>query len=347
MWWHWLVYGLSKLCLLASCYVLSWIFSRLLQRFLSERLKGFGVQGSSLQAIIFFFCAYALMPINIFTSVDDRATIQLWCFSGLLLSSFFFIDQWLKHFVLNRLRERFNFSTSNLQLIALLYRTLLGLLMGMMLLDAWGVPIAPLLASLGIGSLAVALALQPSLANLFSGLYLLLEKPMHVGDEVLLEQGLEGKIKKIGWRNTEIELVNGNVLTLPNTRLADSLLQNFSKPNAKYMLSLNVGFSYDADLEKIEEQLLESIRALAAQKNLPLKLDTLVLRYTQFSPSSIDAKIIVEVPDRSVLVGLRHQLIKHLHQTCKAHGIELPYPQQVVHHKGVLGDRTTQFVASS
>lgn len=346
MWWHWLVYGLSKLCLLATCYILSWIFSRLLQRFLSERLKGFGVQGSSLQAMIFFFFSYALMPINIFTSVDDRATIQLWCFSGLLLSSFFFIDQWLKHFVLARLRERFNFSTSNLQLIALLYRTLLGLLMGMMLLDAWGVPIAPLLASLGIGSLAVALALQPSLANLFSGLYLLLEKPMHVGDEVLLEQGLEGKIKKIGWRNTEIELVNGNVLTLPNTRLADSLLQNFSKPNAKYILSLTLGFSYEADLEKIEEQLLSSIREFAARSPGPFKLDTLALRYTQFAACAIEAKMTVEVTDRSAMIGLRHQLIKHLHQTCRAHGIELPYPQQVVHHKGVWDDRTAKFIGS-
>ena len=88
-------------------------------------------------------------------------------------------------------------------------------------LESLGVPVAPLLTTLGIGSLAVALALQDTLANFFAGLYLLADRPVRTGDYVKLHEGAEGFVETIGWRSSRLRTSSNNIVVVPNSQAVD------------------------------------------------------------------------------------------------------------------------------
>ncbi len=133
----------------------------------------------------------------------------------------------------------------------------LGLLV---LLDSLGISITPLLASLGVGSLAVALGFQSTFANLFSGMYLLIDKPVRVGHFVRLSSGEEGFVEVIGWRSTQIRTLSNHLVILPNSKLAENLIQNFTLPNPRCSFSVEAGVDYDSDLDRVEKVALEVAR---------------------------------------------------------------------------------------
>ncbi len=103
-------------------------------------------------------------------------------------------------------------------------KLLIYLLGGLMILSALGIAITPLVAAVGVGGIAVAVALQDILSNLFAGIYLLAEKPVRVGDFVKLETGQEGTVADIGWRTTRIRMPPNNTVIVPNGKLAQSVL---------------------------------------------------------------------------------------------------------------------------
>ncbi|RYZ70659.1 MAG: mechanosensitive ion channel family protein [Proteobacteria bacterium] len=128
-----------------------------------------------------------------------------------------------------------------------------------------GVSITPILASLGVGSIAIALALQDTLGNLFSGFYLLIDQPFLVGDQVKLESGAEGKVKLVGWRSTQIELGTASLLVVPNSKLSSSMVTNYSRPIREVGLSVIVQISYDSDLARAEEIALDVATEVSQQ----------------------------------------------------------------------------------
>ena len=92
----------------------------------------------------------------------------------------------------------------------------------LIILDTFGVSITPILASLGVGSIAVALALQDTLSNVFSGIYILIDKPFQTGDHIRLDSGFEGTVVLIGWRSTQIKTGSNNIVVVPNSKLSSS-----------------------------------------------------------------------------------------------------------------------------
>jgi small-conductance mechanosensitive channel len=128
----------------------------------------------------------------------------------------------------------------------------------LIVLSMLGISIAPLLTALGVGGLAVALALKDTLENLFAGIYLITDKAIRVGDFVRLESGQEGNIEDIGWRTIRIRTLNNNIVILPNSKLAQSIVTNFSLPDRRISVSIPVTVSLDADLDKVEALLLDT-----------------------------------------------------------------------------------------
>ncbi|MCC6347545.1 MAG: mechanosensitive ion channel, partial [Nitrospirales bacterium] len=105
---------------------------------------------------------------------------------------------------------------------------LLGLLI---ILSFLGISIAPLITALGIGGLAVALALKDTLSNLFAGLHILMERSLRIGDFVRLDAGQEGYIEDITWRTTRIRTLANNMVVIPNDKLAQSVVTNYCLPD--------------------------------------------------------------------------------------------------------------------
>ena len=97
----------------------------------------------------------------------------------------------------------------------------------LVILGTLGISITPIVASLGITSLAVALALQPTLQNFFSGVQLIADKPIRIGDYIELESGEQGFVEKIGWRSTWIRMLPNNIVIMPNSILSQSKIINY------------------------------------------------------------------------------------------------------------------------
>src|SRR5262245_18492939 len=103
----------------------------------------------------------------------------------------------------------------------------------LVLLSALGIQIAPILTALGVGGLAVALALQDTLSNLFAGVHLLADKPIRVGDYVKVADNVEGHVVDIGWRSTRVRMLQNVVVTIPNKRVAESIITNYDLPESR------------------------------------------------------------------------------------------------------------------
>ena len=139
-------------------------------------------------------------------------------------------------------------------------RAVILLLAALSILGTLGVSITPLIASLGVGSLAIALALQPLLSNFFSGLEIVADKPVVVGQYVKLDSGQEGYVTKIGWRSTTVRLIGDNLVVIPNSKMAAAVITNYDLPESGQSLIVQVGVHYASDLDQVERVTCEVAR---------------------------------------------------------------------------------------
>lgn len=200
----------------------------------------------------------------------------------------------------------------------------------LIILDTIGVSITPLLASLGVGSVAVALALQDTLSNFFGGLYLLVDKPIRIDDFVKIDD-TQGYVVHIGWRSTRLRLLNDTVVTVPNTKVAGSLITNFDVPNPNIVFNVECGVAYGSDLEKVERVALEVSREIHSRVPVAVASFETGVRFHTFADSSVNFTTSLRVKRYEDLSFLRHEFIKALHARFQKEGIEIPFPQRVVH----------------
>lgn len=211
-----------------------------------------------------------------------------------------------------------------------LIKILLFVIAALVFLDSIGVSITPLLASLGVGSVAVALALQDTLNNLFSGVYLLIDRPIAMGDTIKLESGEEGVVDKVGWRSTRLKLLNNNVIIIPNAKIASSTLTNYDLQTREMAVLVPVGVHCQSDLEKVEEVALEVAREVLQRVPGAVADFTPALRFNQFAESSITCNVVLRASEFGASFLLRHEFIKALQKRFTQEGIVIPYPTRTL-----------------
>lgn len=207
----------------------------------------------------------------------------------------------------------------------------------LMLLQTLGISVVPLITALGVGGLAVSLALQDTLANMFAGLQMILARQIKVGNVIQLENGQSGLVQDIGWRTTVLKQLSGNLVILPNSKLASNIIVNFVNPHPDLTISLQVTVPLTADLQRVEDiarEVAEEVgRKLLRDKagNKKYKELTPLVRYLSYGDASIN--LAIQLPFSVTLdAGLvRHELFKALHARFMAEKISLPFPQSVVH----------------
>lgn len=200
------------------------------------------------------------------------------------------------------------------------------------ILGELGVEITPLIASLGIGGLAVALALQDTLANFFAGAYIVVDKPLRPGDYVEFE-GREGYVEEVGWRSTKIKTLPGNIIVVPNSTLAKSTITNYYLPTMEMAFVVPVGVSYDSDLDKVERVTVEVAKQVLKKTPGGVKDFEPFIRYNEFDDYSIKFSVILRVEKFVDKYLVLHEFIKALKKRYDAEGIEIPYPIHTIHMK--------------
>jgi small-conductance mechanosensitive channel len=211
-------------------------------------------------------------------------------------------------------------------------KALFGVLALVIVLENLGIRLTAIWTTLGIGSVAVALALQETLANFFAGFYLQLDRPIRVDDYVKLGSGQEGFVQKMSWRSTRIRTMWNNTVIVPNSKLASDVITNYSMPEPNMSLLIPIGVGYSSDADQVERVLLEEVHA-AAKENGGLLVDPPpVVRFMPgFGDSSLNFTLICRIANFVDQYSVQHVLRKRILARFRKEGIQIPFPQRDVH----------------
>ena len=207
----------------------------------------------------------------------------------------------------------------------------------MIILSRLGIEIGPLLAGLGIAGLAVALALQDSLSNLFAGIHILADKPFKVGDFIVVnnDDKKKGWVDEIGWRSTRIRFPDNNMLIVPNAKLASSEILNSSLPSPPMAIVFTVGASYADKPDKVIKT-IERVVDRVLNSHPDAVKDFKIVRLSDFKDSSIEYVIVVRVKEYMAQYGVVGEMKRQIYYEFEKEGISIPFPQRDVH---VFGER--------
>ena len=211
----------------------------------------------------------------------------------------------------------------------------------LIVLDYFDISVAPIMAAMGVGGMAVAFGIRETLENIFSGLQIIISKQIRVNDYIKLSTGDEGKVTDINWRFITIMPANeGSVVVIPNKVIAGAVSTNYSMPRDDIIVVVPIGVSYESDLEKVERVTVEVARDLmiavdgyeprfdaeGVDKN-PLAP---VVRYQKFNDSSIDFNVIMHVTTFTNQYLLKHEFIKKIMARYREEHIDIPFPIRTI-----------------
>ena len=194
------------------------------------------------------------------------------------------------------------------------------------------IDITPLIAGVGLGALAIGLALQSTLSNFFAGVHLISDRPINVGDFIELDENTTGIIEDIGWRSTRIKMLTDNLLIIPNSKLADSNIINYSMPKEDFSIWIPCGVAYESDLKKVEKVTLEVARDI--QKKVPgaVKDFEPLFRYKEFGDSNINFITILRIEKPMDRFIVRNEFIKALKERYDKEKIEISWPIRKIYN---------------
>jgi small-conductance mechanosensitive channel len=198
----------------------------------------------------------------------------------------------------------------------------------LVMLQSLGVSISPLLGALGVGGLAVALALQDTLANLFAGVHVLASKTIEPGDYIRLSSGQEGYVVDINWRNTSIRTLSDNIEVIPNQRFSDTILTNYHRPAQDMSLLIQARVAYESDLERVENVVVEVGQEVMSEVEGGVKDAATLVRFHTFADSGINFTVILRTGEFGDQFRIKHEFLKRLHSRFVKEGIEIPYPRR-------------------
>jgi small-conductance mechanosensitive channel len=217
-------------------------------------------------------------------------------------------------------------------LISSFFSIIIYLIAVIIILGYFQLDITPLIAGVGVGALAIGLALQSTLANFFAGLHIVSDQPIRVGDFIELDEKTMGFVEDIGWRSTRIKTMTDNLIIIPNGKLADSTILNYSLPKQDLMIWVPCGVAYESNLEKVEQVTLEVAKDV--QQTFPgaVKDFAPLFRYREFGDSNIDFIAILRVEEPMTRYVVKNEFIKRLKERFDKEKIEISWPIRKIYN---------------
>lgn len=284
--------------------------------------------------VVWFVILGVFISINVLPiSAGDRNFLQQVFQALLIFSLFWFLMQLLSKIFF----VYFDKKTSRVPAASIIKNTIkvfvlsIGLLI---ILQILGISITPIITTLGVGGLAVALALQDTLANLFAGFHIIASQRVKTKDYIKLESGEEGYVVDINWHDTVLRQLPNNHIIIPNKSLSSAVVTNFYRPQKAMNVLIDVGIDYGSDLELVEKATVEV--AKETLKNVPggvAKFEPF-MRYHTFGDSSINFRVHLRCQEFFDRFLLQHEFIKRLKKRYDQENINIPFPIRTVIMKG-------------
>lgn len=223
-------------------------------------------------------------------------------------------------------RTKNGFDDQILRLVRRLLRVFIYGIGILIILDAMGQSISPILGGLGITGLAVALALQPTLSNFFAGTYVLSDGAIRPGDYIELSGGPAGYVIEVGWRTTKLRTWWNTLVVVPNSVMTDTIITNYQGPDPAINVLVSSGVSYSSDLQKVEKISLGIANELIAESEDAVRTMDPWFSFDSFGDSNVNFWVFLQAKDRNGSFRITNELIKRLHARFEAEKIEINYP---------------------
>lgn len=193
------------------------------------------------------------------------------------------------------------------------------------ILSLFDISVLPAITALGVGGLAVALAFQDTLANIFAGIHITLSQQMRVGDYVEMIGGQQGFVEDISWRTTSLRTLANNLVVIPNKKMAESVLINYHLPQTQLGVELSVNVSYDTDPAYVEKVLIDEVLKAHGEVEGVLN-EPPPVRFVEFGESSLKINIYAQIDNVEHRYSARHELMKRIYSRFREEGIRIPFP---------------------
>jgi small-conductance mechanosensitive channel len=225
--------------------------------------------------------------------------------------------------------------------------TLIAVLGLLVILNGLGLSITPMLTALGVGGLAVALALQEPLANFFAGVFITLAGQIRVNDYVQLDSGQEGYVVDFSWRSTRLRMLANSLIVVPNAKLAQAIVVNHHLPSPDLAVLVEVGVDYASDLRHVERIVVEVGRDVMREITGGVPEFEPFIRYHTFADSSINFTVILRAKEFVDQYLIKHEFVKRLHTRFNDEGIVIPFPIRTIAYREPLPDAQAQRMAGA
>ncbi len=225
-------------------------------------------------------------------------------------------------------------STADDRLIPLLQKILQAvviILAVFFILDIWSVNITPLLGTAGLAGIALSFAVKDSLANIFGGIQLVIDKTFKVGDKVQLESGEMGEILDVGLRSTKLRTYDNEVIYIPNGQLANARVKNFTVPDLSVRVNVNFGVEYGSDTDKVRRVVLDAVKSTAGVLEKPEP----VVQFLNMSDFALDFVARAWVASYAEAYGMKVELTDVIYNALSEAGIGIPFPTRTVYTKEI------------
>ncbi|MEE2776943.1 MAG: mechanosensitive ion channel family protein [Acidobacteriota bacterium] len=196
------------------------------------------------------------------------------------------------------------------------------------MLITWSINAGPWIASAGIAGIAVGFAAKDTLANLFAGVFILVDKPYRIGDFVNLADGQRGMVTEIGLRSTRLLTRDDIEITVPNSIIGqETIVNETGGPSAKSRVRLKVSVAYGSDVDQVQDLLM----SIAIGHDEVCGEPEPRVRFRAFGDSSLDFELLCWIEEPVMRGRILHELHGRTYKELNATGIEIPFPQRDVH----------------
>jgi small-conductance mechanosensitive channel len=319
------------------------IFAKIFLFIIKKYVKSFAAKTSTdlddLIVQIITMPLYALI-ISFGVFVGLKILTPLAEYSDLIDSAFFVVAVLLVSLMVSRILALVVGSALRVQkkyektpkLINRLVKVTVYLIALVIILGFFGVEITPIIAALGLGGLAIGLALQPTLSSFIAGMHIISDKPVQVGDFIELEgKSVSGFVEDIGWRSTRIKALGNKIIVIPNSTLADSIIVNNSLPEPEMSCVIQCGVAYGSDLEKVEKITIDVAKQIQQSVQGAVKTHDPFIRFHTFGDSNINFSIILRIETFVNKYALTHEFIKALKKRFDKENIEIAWPVRKIY----------------
>ena len=337
-------HSLTRIFLVSGIVLVSLAFGILVQKILSTRarklakktampwddifiesLRGFVVLWFFLAGLAVIFKAVPLRP-------DILKILREFMGVAAIISAVLFIVRLSKKAIKIYVEKSADVPASILTNFAVIAIYLVGFLV---ILDYVGFRITTLITALGIGGIGVALALQDTLSNLFSGLNILMSKKIRPGDFVRINvgqeaYGQEGYVTDITWRNTTIRGLDNNLIIVPNSKLGQSVVMNTHLPEKESAFSFPVTVGFENDLRTVERLAIEAAREVLAGGERGVSGFEPTIRYVAFTDYGVQFNVVLRIREFTDQYPVRHDFFLRLHERFRQEGVRFPVAARMV-----------------